>query len=848
MNTTLLGVGFSYIRKHALQSFLLILGISLGVALVTSVDIANKSAALSFSLSTKAFTDAATHRIMGSNGGLDEGTYASLINNGFTNTMPYVEDYVNAPSLNDRTLRLIGIDPFSTLNSRDENVKNSLPQESFTKLLTVRGAVLIPKTLSERDGIRTGDEIEVLHGSRRAKVRVVGLIEPEDGQVSPLQNVIVSDISTAQELLGKAGLLTYIDLYLDEGKGGEGLARVQEILSLGARMEPIDQMAKTARDMTRAFELNLLTLSLLALFVGLFLIYNAVIFSVLSRRHTFAVLRALGVSSPQIFQTVLIETLILGLIGSLLGILLGIILGKGILGLVTNTINDLYFTLTVSGFTVSPYTIVKGLILGLAASAVAGFVPAFEASRVKPAGALSRSTLESLVLKSLKPLSIFGAALIAIGLLVIYLPSQSLTLGLVSVFFILLGSSLLVPLITRLLMKFFSAMGTSLGIMFQMAPRNVVRSLSRTGVAIASLTVAVSVILSVGIMIGSFRVTVVDWLDNTLNADIFISADSQNVSSNTGIDPEIYSEVAQFPGIEKVATARRQRLSSPEYGTFNLLAVTEDISSHNKRFVWSMGNPDELWDSLLRGSVLVSESFAYKNDIAPGPGQTVRLRTDRGEREFEVVGIYYDYSYQTGVVLMSDPVYRKFWDDRLINSLAVNTAHGEDQELVVLGLTNELSQEYNVFVRSNNTLRESALDTFDRTFKVTGALRILVVVVAFIGVLSSLMALQLGRLKEFGVLRAIGMTVRQLRAMTFIENSLIGLTSGLLSIPVGLVLSYLLIYVVNLRSFGWTVDMVIQPRFLFEGLVISILAALAAGVYPALVIDRKEATSLLREE
>ncbi len=197
---------------------------------------------------------------------------------------------------------------------------------------------------------------------------------------------------------------------------------------------------------------------------------------------------------------------------------------------------------------------------------------------------------------------------------------------------------------------------------------------------------------------------------------------------------------------------------------------------------------------------------------------------------------------------MSDTLYRSLWDDVLINSLAASVASEEDSAEIARELTNVISEKYNVRVRSNQALKESALNTFDRTFKVTGALRILVVVVAFIGVLSSLMALQLGRVKEFGVLRAIGMTVTQLRKMTFLENALIGLTAGLLSIPVGLLLSYLLIHVVNLRSFGWTIDLVLQPRFFIEGLAVSIIAALAAGVYPALVIDREDTARLLREE
>jgi len=202
MNLTLLGVGFSYIRKHALQSFLLVLGIALGVALVTSVDLANKSAALSFSLSTEAFSGGATHRISGRNGSVDERVYVELIKRGINNTVPYIEDYVNAPELDGRTLRLIGIDPFSSLNSSESILSQDLPPETFTSLLTEPGAVLVPGSLSDSEGISKGDVLQISYGSVMDKVQVIGFIEPESsGRAIGIDGIIVSDISTAQELL-----------------------------------------------------------------------------------------------------------------------------------------------------------------------------------------------------------------------------------------------------------------------------------------------------------------------------------------------------------------------------------------------------------------------------------------------------------------------------------------------------------------------------------------------------------------------------------------------------------------------------------------------------------------------
>jgi putative ABC transport system permease protein len=854
MNYALLHVGLGYLRKHLLQSLLLVLGIALGVALVVSVDIANVSADRSLTLSAETLSGGVTHRITGAASGIDETIYTELtVGLGFSDAAPYVEDYVNVIRLDGRPVRLIGIDPLAGLYSApgENGFFDFSPPGAMTELMTVPGTALVSAELASEAGVRVGDSIRLRYGARSFDVKVAGLIDSGDSNVSEsLEGVIVTDITTAQELLHKPGVLTYIDLNLDEEQPGSAktLERIRQSLPEGVRVETSGSLTESARGMTEAFELNLLALSLLALFVGLFLIYNTVTFSVLERRPVYGTLRSIGVTGRQIMIMVLAETLILGFIGSVIGIALGIILGRGIVGLVTRTINDLYFTLTVTGFSVSSYTIIKGIMLGLCASFLAAAIPSVEASRVMPAGVLRRSQIEGLVIKSIPYLTAFGLGFIGLGALLLYVRDSSLGLSLVSLFLILLGASFLVPFCTSVLMPVFSAIAGRAGVIMRMAPRNVVRSISRTGVAIASLTVAVSVIVSVDIMIGSFRTTVEDWLDYTLNADIFITLPSGNIGSDAGMDPEIRGMVKGFPGIERVAAARRVDLRSDQYGRFILLAVTEDIAVNNRKFLWSEAEGESLWNKVENGSVLISESFAYRNEITPGPGNTVLLPTDEGEREFPVAGVYYDYGSQAGVVLMSDAVYRRNWNDSRITSLAAYVSPGRDVGQTLNGLRSSLEPDYGLVFKSNRALKESAIDTFDRTFTITSALRILVIIVAFVGVLSSLMSLQLERVREFGVLRALGMTVSQMRRLMFVENGIIGLTAGVLSLPLGAALSLILIYVVNLRSFGWTLGFSASPRYFIEALVIAFAAALFAGIYPALRSGREKTAALIREE
>lgn len=854
MNYPLIRVTLGFIKHHLLQTTLLIVGIAFGVALIVSVDIANQSASRSFALSKEILSTKSTHHIVGAYSDFDEAIYRDLkLRLGIRNLAPIVEDYVNVPAFGGRATRLIGTDLFADLlfyDSQDSQLPN-LSGQTLNLLLTKPGTALISADLLQNETVVAGEALEINYGSESLSIEIIGAINSQNSELSEsMGGLILTDISTAQELLGKVGLISQIDLEIDEDspEGSQALEAIREYLPESVQIKSKELLLSSAKNLTRAFELNLTALSLLALFVGVFLIYNIVSFSVIQRRTIIGTLRSLGATRRQVFKMIMAEALMIGLVGSLIGLLGGVLLGKSIVKLVTASINDLYYTLTVTNFTVTPETIIKGLAAGILAAIVAALVPAFEASRFSPANILKRSGFESVFLKSIKVLSIIGIVFVGLGYLVIAFSTKSLAISLLSVFLILFGVSLLVPLCTTLLMKAFSSALKPLGVIAVMSPRNIIRSTSRTAVAIASLTIAISVILSVSIMIGSFRSTVVSWLDSALSADIFISMDSSNISSQRGVNPQIKSVVEGIDNVDRVATVRRILYDSPAYGVFNLVAVTKDLATDNREFIWKEYENQALWDEMQKDSILISESFAYKNNIKPGPGNTLEIKTDRGSRVFNVSGVYYDYGAQTGVVLISDELFRSLWDDDQITSLGAYLSNPENAELTIDTLRSKLSGFSNLVIRSNNDLKKSAINTFDRTFTVTSALRLLIAIVAFISVLSSLMALQLEREKEFGVFRALGMTVRQLRSMLFLENGLIGLTSGLFSIPVGWVLSLILIYVINLRSFGWTLNFSLEPSYILEAMGIALIASLAAGLYPSYLIGKEDVGKLIREE
>lgn len=854
MNATLLRVGLRYIRRHRLQSLLLVLGVALGVAVIVAIDLANSSASRAFQLSTESITGKATQQIIGGPNGFDDSIYRKLrVDLGIRNSAPVVENYVTAVELDSRPMQLLGIDPFAEAPFRNYlgGSNENLPVETLTAFLVEPNTVLISEDVARQAGLSPGSALTLKYGTRTTTVRIAGLLKPSDeASRRALSGLLIADISTAQEILNQVGKLDRIDLIVDPSTptGEETLNRIRAILPPGVRIERSEARSASIEQMSSAFELNLSALSLLALVVGMFLIYNTITFSVVQRRPVLGTLRAIGVTRSQIFGMVVGESLVLGAIGAVLGTGLGIILGQGAVRLVTRTINDLYFTVTVTDVSIAPSSLIKGAVLGILAAAIAAAIPAWEATRVPPAGTLRRSDLESRIARAVPWVSIAGLVVAGIGWLLLLIPTRRIDVSFGGLFAIVIGAALLVPLGTIILMRVFTPFASLFaGIIGRIAPRSIIRSLSRTAVAIAALMVAVSVIVGVSIMIGSFRQTVVDWLDTTLTADIFISAPSSGTGRNQGFDPTVAQEIKAIPGVERISTARTIKLETPKYGQITLAAFSTDIAS-NRRFVWVEGNPEAAWQHIAQGEVFVSEPFAYRNNIPGAPGTTIELPTDKGLHQFTVAGIYYDYASDQGTVLMADPVYRSFWDDGQVSSVAAFVAPGYDVDSVIQKIQGGFAGKQNLVVQSNRGLRQSALTIFDRTFAITTALQMLAGIVSFIGVLSTLMALQLERMREIGVMRANGMTITQVWRMILLETGLMGLTAGILALPVGTLLALVLVYVINLRSFGWTLQFLPRPDYFLQALAVALAAALLAGIYPALRIGQIEPATAMRTE
>ena len=846
----LLRLATRHIGRRLFQSALFVLGVALGVGVIVAIDIANGSASRAFALSSESVAGKATHQIIGGPNGFSSDIYTGLrLELGTKVSAPVLSEFVRA-SGSDQALRLLGLDPFAEAPFRSylHGESDDIDFDALNQLIAIPGAVVINDALAGRLGLAAGDALEISAAGRFSSAKIVGILQSENNSArQALDDLIISDIATAQEWTGMVGRLSRIDLILT----GDDAERIREALPAGLSLvasgdgDALDQMIA-------AFEINLQAMSLLALVVGLFLIYNTVAFSVVQRIAVIGILRSLGATRAQIFAFILGEALILGAVGAALGLGLGLILGRGAVALVSQTISDLYFAVNVRGISVEASTLLKGAGIGMLASVVAALPPSLDATRTAPAGVMKRSTEEEQTRRLLPHITVLAALLNLGGLLLLQLPGADLRLSFGALLMIIVGGAFFTPAALLILMRLLLpiAGGAVFGVLGKMACRAITRSLSRTSVAVAALTIAVSVIVGVNTMIGSFRATVSDWLINSLGAQIFVSPPLfSNNNASVDVDGAVLGLARAVPGVEAVSSARAVTVYSPDYPDFppvNLLASDFDIAGENRRFTWTQVAAADHQAALNAGRLMVSEAFANRRGIDES-NNSITLSTDLGERSFEIFGVYYDYSTDQGTVYMARSVYDQFFDDAFVTSLGIFLEAGADADAVIAALRAQLA-DYDLLAQDNASLRRGALEVFDRTFAITIALRLLTTLVAFIGILSALMALQLEQTREYGAMRATGMTPRQLTRFTLIQTGLMGLAAGVLALPIGTLLSLVLIYVINLRSFGWSMQFILLPGEFLEAFLVAVVAALLAGVYPAWRLGRLKPAEALRSE
>jgi len=827
--------------------------VALGVAVFVGIKTAASSALISFQDTVTSLTGKAQLQVAGQGNGFPEEIYARVSSLDEVHAAtPVLEFNVIATAPVDEPLLMLGIDVFSDQEFRQYHfVESEEKNEVVLSFLTEPGAIALTEKFAERHGLKVGDELEILSASRRLSFTIRALLELKGPARALEGNLALVDIATAQEVFEQLGRLHRIDLILAEHVSPEEVReKLKNLLPADVTVEPPQKRLGRIREMIKAYRLNLLALSLIALFVGIFLVYNAVAFAVSKRRYEIAMLRVLGTQRWQILALFLGEALLVGLLGALIGVGLGLVMAKIALRAMAATISELYLLVRAETLSLSPLVIFLGAGAALGVALLGGLFPSLEASRTLPREALYRSALERRLRMNLGRISLVGAVVLGVGYLFSQMqPVNGLPLfGFVAAFLILVGFSFLTPASVLLVNR---ALAPGLAGIFKiegkMASRYLGRSLNRSAVAIASLMTALAMLISISIMILSFRQTVKVWTEQIISADLFISPAGRLTGQRGSLPPELVESLPKLPGL--VAMERLSEIPMRIDNVPALLFVTDlEIKGKLSRIMLRRGSSEEVLRRCReQGQITISEVLSNRLNLAEG--DYLQLPTPKGLQSLLIAGVFYDYRTEGGMVIMDRSTYLKYWPvERRYTSVGIYLKPGSSLDETRNLIRGRLKRSEEVFITSNKELRQEILRIFDQTFSITYALQIIAIVVAVFGIVNTLVLLVMERERDIGVLKAVGATNRQVQRMTLLEAGLMGLISFVLGAVNGILLSLLLIFVINKQSFGWTIHFSVPGAMFGKTLILVLACALIAGIFPARAAVRKRVSEVMRME
>jgi len=819
-------------RQAPGQSALLVLILALGVAVFVSVRLANRAAVASFTHFTDTLTGESDWLIRAPAGTLPDSVLTELrtaLGPEPVHLVPVLETTASLPAASGEGGRfgrtaytVLGLDLLGLANlarqqeagegffGQDRQGRGSREAEgndAFWSTFLGGPQVWVSADFASPPPA----SIDLLFDEQIRTVPVAGVIPSAADAPRAPANLMVMDLVQLQRLTGREGRLSRVEFVLEAGphlaERREALrARLTElggdrwsVSSPGARRE-------SAETMTRAFRLNLTVLSLIALLVGLYLIFQALDGAVVRRRGEIAILRSLGVEEGTMQRLWLLESALLGVIGGGLGVLLGWAGAQASVRMVGQTVNALYFNTTVAAADLSPREALLGVALGLAASLVAGWWPARLAARTPPAQILQRSAPPAAATSPRRRL-LLGTTCLVLGLIASRLPAVPLEggggfplAGYAAAFLWIFGGGLACGSLLRPLARLAAGWGDRSAVA-RVALAQLRRPSGRHVLAVAALHCAIGMTAGMAILVASFDRTVRTWVDRSLQADLYVSSDgAQSAGADNRLSAAAARALVDHPAVEaagRLVAVPIELDGKPTQLNGADLALVRARSD----LPWVQAPEDDAVFDPARnaGLALVSESFSERFKVARGA--VLRVPTPAGPQSLRIAGIFADYGNERGSIMVERTRMNAWFGDERVTSLSLWLRPGVDAD----GLRAELLQTYpGLSVLTNARLRAEILRIFRQTFAITYALEIIGVVVAVIGLALTLTSVLLDRRNDLTTLRALGFKRRELARAAAIEGAALAAGAVAGGLALSLALGWLLIYVINKQSFGWT--------------------------------------------
>lgn len=837
MSAGLRHVFLASLARRRLATALSLLAIALGVALGLAVQLIHGAALDEFGRGMRLVAGEADLQVMGPRTGFDDAVYVLLAQRPeVADASPILEVEASLPQRDD-SLRVFGVDALRVRRVQPALMPVPEAEAAGEFDIFAADAVFLSPAAQAAPALTlgAGGTLAVLAGPREEHLRILGSV-PGAGRG---QRLAVMDIAAAQRLFDQVGRVTRIDLRLAQGVDrAAAIERLRPLLPAGVELLAPEAAASQVAGLSRAYRVNLTMLAAIALLTGGFLVFSTQLLSVVRRRQELAFLRALGLDRRTLLRGLLAEGALLGLVGGLVGVALGYALSALAFSIVGADLGAGYFEGVEPGLRFEPLATAAYLLLGVAAGVAGAWLPAREACRVAPARALRAG--DDVEVFRARPRGPAALASLGLALLLCLLPPLGgvPVFGYAAIALILAGSVLVLPAVVRLAMR---ALDGGRFVLLRLAHARLAAAPGQVVVAGAGVVASVALAAAMAIMVSSFRSSVDDWLSDVLPADLYLRASSSGASAF--LTPEVIAQVAATPGVSSVQPVRFDTLRLDE-AQFPVTLIARPVAE---------GAPVPLVEgdaASRRGAdglppAWVTEAMADLFRLAVG--DTLSLPLGGAPHRFRVAGVWRDYARQHGAVLVELADYRALTNDSRSNNVAIRVAPGVQAEAVAAALQAQFDGR-NFELAAPGEIRATTLAVFDRTFLVTYLMEAVAILIGLFGVSTSFAALATARRKEFGMLRHLGLTRRDIGRLLALEGALGAAVGVAVGMAAGGAVALVLVEVVNRQSFHWSMDIRLPLAALAAFAVALVLLAAVAARLSGYQAMRQSAVLAVRED
>ncbi|MFZ3062653.1 MAG: FtsX-like permease family protein [Actinomycetota bacterium] len=814
-----------------LRTLLTILGITLGVAVILAVNITNLSATKGYEQMVDTVSGKANLRVTSSSSaGFDQDILSKIENSGGVRFAIPSTDHTSFLLKGERKvpLEIIGINPALDRKLREYRVREG----SF---LPSDGAfILLVQDFARQNDVRVGNSVAILTAQGPKTFKVVGLIAGVGAGV--IQNGAAGFVSLKmiQNLFDLKNRIQIVDIRKDDQFTTDEVKKnVQRSIGRSFSVEPPPARSKEVEDLLKSTKQALNFFSIIAIFVGGFMIFNTFSMNLAERIREIGILKSIGSTRRQLLTIFVGEALALGLIGSVLGVFLGIFLARYIAEVMAQTAHEALGKLVVSNSSIA-----LSLSIGLMVSLVSALYPALRASAIPPVLALSEES-KAKVGWFERSGWLGGAVLIAAALFIIYVPigpgnARQLFLEGGSLI-LLLGIAFLLPILISPLSRIC---GAPVKLLFRsegkLAERNMHRARTRTALTVVTLMAGLTMIIGIEAMNLSYKQAVGDWIRASIGADLFVHSEMAFGLKAGKIVPmklELKDEIEKVKGVAHAAAVKIMPVEDAKGQNLTYIAVDPNVFPKVSGTQFVKGNEEEANEMLKKGGfVLISSVLSRRENLKIG--DKIRLKTLEGLRDFKIAGVNNDFTNATGTIRASYSDLKRYFKAENADSFDVKVEKGSDVEEVRKRLQREVADKYGLEVQSSKDFRRQAELEVNRVFALLDAIVLIAVIVAFLGIVNTLTMNVMERVREIGILRSIGTTRWQIGKIILAEAAILGVIGALVGIAGGVFASTVMVQA-TIAETGFYVRYIlpVQPAIIFGVLVV--VVSVLAGVYPA---------------